>query len=360
MKNTFAVIMAGGKGERFWPLSTSKTPKQMLSLAGGKPLIQLAVERLRGLIPPANIFIITSADLAGAIARTVPSVNPSNIIGEPMGRDTAAAVALASALVGQRARNGVFAVLTADHLIGPKAAFQKSLLACFKAAASNDVLITIGIPPTYAATGFGYIEAGQPSGLPGGAHLVKALRFVEKPDGKTAKRYLASGRYYWNSGMFVWSVAAIQKALEKHAPHLYRMARRLEPQIGSAAFRKALAKEYNQLDRISIDYAVMEKSHNILMARSSFNWDDVGTWAAIEKHFPKDPRGNVRTGLCETLDSDGNIVVSDGRLTGLIGVKDLIVVQANGATLICRKDRAEDVKKLVRLLHDTGAYEELL
>lgn len=360
MKNTFAVIMAGGRGERFWPLSTSKTPKQMLSLAGGKPLIQLAVERLRGLIPPANIFIITTADLTAAIARTVPSISPSNIIGEPMGRDTAAAVALASALVRQRAPDGVFAILTADHLIGPRPAFQKTLLTCFEAAASDDVLITIGIPPTYPATGFGYIEAGRPGRRPGAARLVKALRFVEKPDNKTAMRYLASGKYFWNSGMFVWSVAAIQKALEQHAPLLYRMARRMEPLIGSVAFRKALAKEYSQLDRISIDYAVMEKSHNILMARSCFDWDDVGTWAAIEKHFPKDRHGNVRTGLCETLDSDGNIVVSHGRLTGLIGVKDLIVVQANGATLICHKDKAEDVKRLVRLLHDAGAYEELL
>ena len=360
MKNAFAVIMAGGRGERFWPLSTSSKPKQTLSLVGGKPLITLAVERLKGLIRPDNIFVVTTADLADGIRKSTGAIPPSNVVGEPMGRDTAAAIALASALVHRRSPAGVFAVLTADHVIGPKSAFQKTLRGCLAVAARENVLVTIGITPGYPATGYGYIQAGRPFAFPGPVKLLRAVRFVEKPDLKTAGRYLASGRYFWNSGMFVWSVAAIQDALRLHRPPLYHMARRIEPLIGTTGFRKGLAKEYARLEKISIDYAVMEKSRNILMAESAFDWDDVGTWAALENHFRKDAGGNTTIGQCECVDSSGNIVVSSDRLTGMIGVKDLVVVQAPGATLICRKDRSEDVKKLVGLLRNAGTYERLL
>jgi len=360
MKNAFAVIMAGGKGERFWPLSTSRRPKQVLSLVGGKPLIGMAVDRLSGLIKPENVIIITTASLVQAIRESVPRIPRANIIGEPVGRDTAAAVALASAVVRSRSPDGVFCILTADHLIGPRKAFQDTLSNCLRMAAQQDVLITIGITPKYPSTGYGYIEAGRCEEAAGRTRFQKALRFVEKPDLKTAKRYVASGKYFWNSGMFAWSVSAIQSALLKHRPALYRMARRIEPLAGTAKFKSALAREYDRLEKISVDYAVMEKARNILMARCTFDWDDVGSWAAIANHFCKDGDGNVKIGRCESIDSKGNIVVSGSRLTGLIGVEDLIVVQADNATLVCRKDKAEDVKKLVGLLREKGAYKDLI
>jgi len=360
MKNEFAVIMAGGKGERFWPLSTSRRPKQVLSIVGGKPLISIAVERLGGLIKPDNVFVITTASLVPAIRAVVPGVPRANIIGEPVGRDTAAAVALASAVVRSRSPDGVFCILTADHLIGPRKVFQETIRNCLQKAAMEDVLITIGIEPKCPSTGYGYIEAGHGGKAVGKTGFLKALRFVEKPDLKTAERYLTSGKYFWNSGMFAWSVTAIQNALLKHRSVLYRMARRIEPVVGTSRFNAVLAREYGRLEKISVDYAVMEKARNILMAKCNFDWDDVGSWAAIENHFKKDGDGNVRIGKCESIDSRGNIVVAGNRLTGLIGVDDLIVVQAENATLVCRKDKAEDVKKLVSLLKDNGAYQDLL
>lgn len=360
MKDAFAVIMAGGRGERFWPLSTSAKPKQTLSLVGGKPLITLAVERLDGLIKPENILVVTTADLVNGIRKTVRSIPAANVVGEPTGRDTAAAIALASALVRRRSSTGVLAVLTADHVVSPKSVFQKTMRACLRVAARKEVLITIGVPPDRPATGYGYIETGRSVGSVGPTELYRTRRFVEKPDLRTAERYLATGRYFWNSGMFVWSVAAIQTAFRQHRPQFYRMARRIEPLIGTLQFQKTLTREYTRLEKISIDYAVMEKSRNILMARCNFAWDDVGTWAALERHFKKDSRDNTVIGKCENVDSTGNIVVSHDRLTGLVGVNDLVVVQAPGATLVCRKNRAEDVKKFVRLLSAAGEYGELL
>ncbi|MEI6969893.1 MAG: sugar phosphate nucleotidyltransferase [bacterium] len=360
MKNAFAVIMAGGRGERFWPLSTTARPKQMLSLVGGKALIAMAAERLRGLIKPENTLVITTADLVPGIRKCLRSIPAGNIVGEPVGRDTAAAIALASALVRSRSPDGVFAVLTADQLISPASKFRKTLKYCMDAAARDEVLVTIGVAPDRPATGYGYIEAGRQVATGGSLKLFRTVRFVEKPDLKTARKYLATGRYFWNSGMFVWTVDAIQNALKHYTPGLFEMARRLEPLAGTGKFQGALAREYGRLQKISIDYAVMEKAGNILVARCDFAWDDVGTWASLEHHFKQDKDGNIRIGCGECVDSGGNIVVAGDRLTGLIGVSDLIVVQAPGATLVCRKDRAEDVKKLVKLLREADTYRELL
>ncbi len=359
MENTFAVIMAGGKGERFWPLSTSKTPKQMLSLVGGKPLITVAVERLTGLIPSERILIVTSASLVDATREAVPALPAENVVGEPVGRDTAAAVALASALVQNRAEDGVFCILTADHIIRDIDIFHDTIRSSFEIAAKNDVLITMGITPTFASTGFGYVEAGEAFPSEGDVEFRRATRFVEKPEIETAKQYIAAGNYCWNAGMFVWSVAAIQKALSKHTPALRAMIDALAPHIGTGEFLPTLAAEYDKLERISIDYAVMEPSDNIIMACATFYWDDVGSWVSLENHFDKDANDNVVIGNCEALDATGNIVVSDERVTALIGVKDLVVVQAGNATLICSRDKAQDVKKMVKLLGEKG-YADLL
>lgn len=360
--NTYAAIMAGGKGERFWPLSTARNPKQLLALFGGKPLILLAAERMKGLVPPERILVITGADIAEATAKAVPFIPRANIIAEPFGRDTAAAVALAAAVVHSRDPGGVFAVLTADHVIGDTAGFRTVLGESFRLAGAEDVLVTMGITPAFPSTGFGYIEAGPVlrRNCRKGVLFRKALRFVEKPDLKTARHYLKTGRFFWNSGMFIWSCKSIEAALSSHAPNLKAMADRLALVAGSRLFKAAILREYEKLDRISIDYAVMEKARNIVMARGDFEWDDVGTWAAMENHFRPDAEGNIVLGEAEAIDSSGNVVVSRGRLTATIGVRDMIVINAGGATLVCPKSRAQDVKKIVDAIRRSGKHPELL
>lgn len=360
LKNAYAMIMAGGRGERFWPLSTSRRPKQLLRLVGSKPMIVAAVDRLKGVVPEDHIFIITNADLVHATADVIPSLPRENIVGEPFGRDTAAAVALGMVLVRHRDLKAAFCVLTADHVIGDVALFRKTLIEGLKRAAAEDVLVTIGIKPAFPSTGFGYIETGRKLAETRGIEFREAKRFVEKPDFRTAKKYLRTGRFFWNSGMFIWSVRSIENAFRQHRPPLFEMARRLARDAGTRAFFPAVRREYRKLERISIDYAVMEKSRNIVMAKGIFAWDDVGSWPALENHLDRDAAGNVVIGACEALDSSGNVVVSNERLTALIGVRDMVVVQAGGATLVCPKDRAQEVKKLVKQLRQRDSYQHLL
>jgi mannose-1-phosphate guanylyltransferase len=360
-KDTYAVIMAGGKGERFWPLSTAKRPKQVLTLFGDKPMLAMALDYLRGLIPPERVFVITSADLVDATCKAAPHIPRKNVIGEPFGRDTAAVCALASALVKAKNPDGIFCILTADHIIGNVKLFQATLRESIQIARKNDVLITIGIKPTYPSTGFGYIEAAETFGNKSKAvKFRKVKRFVEKPDIKTAERYLRLNKFFWNSGMFVWSVKSLQSALRKHAKQLHAMAERMLPAVGTGEFNRRLKKEYAKLDKISVDYALMEKADNIVMAQGTFGWDDVGSWAALQNHFKADSSRNVMIGACENIGAEGNIVVSRERLTALIGVKDLVVVQAENATLICAKERAQDVRKMVHQLAKSGKHGNVL
>ncbi len=356
----YAVILAGGRGERFWPLSTSSRPKQLLSLVGEETLMAQAVHRLEGLIPPERIFVITNTDLVDATCAAVPEVPAGQIIGEPMGRDTAAAVALGAVLVKARDPDAAFCVLTADHIIKDMDGFRNTLRAGLHIARNQDVLITIGMEPRGPSTGYGYIEAGESEYEEDGGSFLKAKRFVEKPDAETAEQYVKSGRYYWNSGMFIWSVSSVEQGMRQHRPKLADMMNRLSSQVGGTGFLEAVRHEYEQLDKISIDYALMEKADNIVMAKGIFDWDDVGSWPALENHFKADQAGNVVIGESEGLDAGANIVYSKNRLTALLGVDNLVVVQAEGVTLICAKDRAQDIKKLVEQVRKVGRYEDRL
>lgn len=360
MDNMYAVIMAGGKGERFWPLSTSKRPKQVLSLIAGKPMLSLAIDRLKGFIPPKRILVITSASLVDVIRDATPELPPENIIGEPFGRDTAAACALGSAIVKSRSENAAFCILTADHVIKNIDLFQQTLREGFELAFSRDVLVTIGIQPAFPSTGFGYIEAGETIENNGDIQFKKAVRFVEKPDSETAASYLKAGNYFWNSGMFIWSVEAFQKAIELYQPDLTAMASVMEKAVQTDEFSSILKDEYEKLGKISVDYAIMEKADNIVSAVGKFGWFDVGSWPALADHFDLDDSDNVLIGDCRIIDSEANIVYSEGRLTAMIGVQDLVVVQAENATLICPRNRAQEVKAMVKLLEDGGEHDHLL
>ena len=238
--------------------------------------------------------------------------------------------------------------------------YRQTLQDSLELALAEEVIITIGINPNEPATGFGYIEAGAAVAGERQTAIFKADRFVEKPDEVTAREYLASGKFYWNSGMFIWSVATLENAFAAHCPPLAKLLNELALAAGSEGFLDQLAKSYEACERISVDYALMEHADNILVAKGTFVWDDVGAWPAVANHFPADDAGNVGVGAVETDDCASNIVVSEDRLTALIGVKDLIVVQAEGATLICHKDKAQDIKKLVQRMGKSGKYDELI
>lgn len=353
LSNAYAVILAGGRGERFWPLSRAARPKQFIDLFGGKPLLRIAIDRLEGLLPPERILVITSRDLVEASRAAAPALPAANVLGEPVGRDTAAACALATELVAVRAGAGTgsatLAILTADHLIGNETVFRQTLADAFALAAAAPRIVTIGISPTHPATGFGYIEAAEALPAPGATAFHRVERFVEKPDADTAAGYVAGGRHYWNAGMFVWSVATFRDALREFRPSLAEAMVRLAPAIGSPQWDTALEQTYAGLERISVDYAVMERARNIAMARGAFDWDDVGSWPAVAHHFAADPAGNVLVGAAEALDARGNLVLSGGKhLVALYGVEDLVVVHTPDATLVCPRNRAQELKNLVR------------
>lgn len=351
MSKPYIVIIAGGKGERFWPQSRAPRPKHLLPVVGKDPLLTQTLRRVRGLAPASHIFVITSAVQAAGVRRACRGFVPAaNIVAEPVGRDTAPAVGLAAALVARRDPEGVFAVLPADHVIADTAAYRRDLQAAFAAASSQRVMVTIGIRPTEPATGFGYIQRDGLWREYHGRPVYKVKRFVEKPKLAVAERYLKSGDYVWNAGMFVWSVPVVTAAFQQHAPELAKGLAQIRAALGRRKpLGQVLAKLYPTLPRISVDYALLEKSNNVVVIPSSFDWDDVGAWPAVVRHFPADAEGNVCRGLAVVEQGRRNLVVSEGKhLVTVLGLDDLIVVHTPDATLICPKGRAQDIKALLK------------
>jgi mannose-1-phosphate guanylyltransferase len=346
------VIMAGGAGTRFWPLSTEERPKQFLDLFGDRTLLQKSFDRVSSLVPPERILVLTNAAFVSIVKEQLPHVPVENIIGEPTRRDTAAAVALAAVLCRRRFGNPVIATLTADHLIEPVDLFQETLLSAARRAANDNALYTFGIEPTYPATGYGYLERGLQIADDDGIEHFHLVRFKEKPDLETARQYVESGRFYWNSGMFVWTADAILKEIETHLPNHAKAF------FDAVAFDKtpqwnhALKAAFESLHAVSIDFAVMENAQNVCCVASKFSWRDVGGWLALRSCLPEDETGNCCRGKTLTLDATDNLVFCEDPedTTVLIGVKDLVIVRAGPLTLITHKDRAEDLKKLVQTM----------
>jgi mannose-1-phosphate guanylyltransferase len=349
----YSVIMAGGRGERFWPLSRQACPKHLLPIVGRSPMIAQTVARLGRLVPPQRVFILTNRQHVAAIRRACPKVPRDQIIGEPLGRDTAPAVALAALLVSRRDPKGVLALLPADAAIHDTAGFQAVLKAAFSAAEQNDLIVTLGIRPTQPATGYGYLKCGEPLGEVNGRAWHRVERFVEKPDLATAERYLADGGYLWNAGMFVARASVLLQAFRQHAPliaeGLEKITRALDGRRGRrTSLSAALTRHYPGLPKISMDYAVMEKAGNVAVFEAAFDWDDVGEWPALARHEKPDTAGNISRGCAEFVEAKGNIVVGNPRhLVALLGVDNLVVVQTADATLVCPKARAQDLKKLL-------------
>lgn len=355
--NLIVVIMAGGAGTRFWPVSTEKRPKQFLTLFGERSLIQMSYDRIASLVPPERVLVLTNERFVHLVKEQLPQLPDENIIGEPLRRDTAAAVALAALLGRRRFGNPVIATLTADHLIEPIEEFQRALLSAAHAAeASDQALYTFGIKPTFAATGFGYLQRGD--ALPrreGDLPHYRLLCFREKPDGATARQYVHSGEYYWNSGMFVWTANAILSELTQHLPeHLTHLQKAVDKDK-TADWPRALTAGFEPLKPISVDFGVMEKAAQVCCVTSEFNWDDVGGWLALEKFLGSDEAKNVHRGHLYTHDAQQNLIFCEDseETVALVGVKDLIVVRSGNKTLILPRSRTEEIKAIVKQLDET-------
>ena len=342
----YALILAGGSGERFWPLSRRALPKQLLRLVSGCSLLEAAITRLDGLIPPSRILVLTNVDQEKGVRELLKDIPAGNIIAEPSKRDTAAAVALGVAWVAARNHTAAMVVLPADHVIKETSAFQKIIRDAVEAAKEKSALITIGIRPASADPGFGYIEMGEP--ISGKSGLFRVVRFREKPNVDLAESFIRKGNFRWNAGMFVWTVPTILTEFNRHAPEFGRFIAMMS---GPGAFEKNWGEKFSKLPRTSFDYAVMEHADRVLVLEAKFDWDDVGGWQAVARYFPKDARGNAANCGLTTLEAGDNIVFDDaGNNVALLGVNNLIVVRTRDAVLVCHRHHAEKIKNLVAKL----------
>jgi len=344
--------MAGGRGERFWPQSRMSHPKQLLRLIGNLTLIEQTVERLLPLVLPENIIIITNEDYVAPMRSLLPNIPAANIVGEPVGRDTAPCIALAAAIVRARRKSddSVMMFLPADHVIKEKGLLIKALSDSVEMAASGKV-VTIGVVPTFPSTGYGYIHCGKKLNSSSDTEFFESMGFKEKPPLETAVKFLEEGCYKWNSGMFIWSGSLLTQALKQFTPKLFGASTVIEKSIAEGTFEKTLKEIYPSLDRISIDYAVMEKIDNVVVAKCTFDWDDVGSWTALRNQINPKDNNNVVRGLHEAIGTEDCIVVSDAsHLVATVDVKDLIIVHTEDATLVCNAKSAQKIKELVQQL----------
>ena len=365
----FVVIMAGGRGERFWPVSREKTPKQLLALLDKKSFLQHAVDRVTPLVPLKNILIITNEAQAGEVRKQLPKLPKENIVAEPCGRDTCAAVTLGAALVGARSTTGVMAVLPADHVIPDEKKFQQVLADAFDLATRGQAIVTIGIRPTEPNTGYGYIRVGETLPAPHGVKGYKTLfqraeQFVEKPNFDRAVEYLNDGHYRWNAGMFVWSFVTITEGLQKHQPEMFAACQRWFNAAAKGKLAKVLAKEYPETKRISIDYALMEKAQNVIVADGSFAWDDLGSWTALARHLKADAAGNCSVADFVEVDAARNIIfdtrTKNRTPIAVVGLRDAIIVQTDDALLVAHKSQAQKIKELVKKLAESKKHRHLV
>jgi len=346
------VIMAGGVGERFWPWSRRNRPKQLLDLTGRGSMIGLTVDRLAGLSAPDEILIVTNVEQQQAILEEVSGrVRPENVIGEPVGQNTAPCIGLGALLLREKHGNQPMLVLPADHLIEPREEFQALVRAASAFVSEHPSLLTFGIKPTRPETGYGYIRAGETLLDDGDAKIFRAKEFLEKPDADTARVFLESGRHYWNSGMFMWTTDVILHEISTHIPGLSRVLEAIGSEMGTRPLPEVLKEQYPQSPSISIDYGVMEKASDVVVMNAEFEWNDVGSWEFIRDIQNADDQGNVSVGEYLTIDATRNTIVSPDRLVAVLGVDDVVVVDGGDTILVCKRERVQEVKKIVQALH---------
>ena len=355
----YAVIMAGGRGTRFWPLSRTEKPKHLLNITGEKTVIQLTVERIKPLIPKENILIVTGIDHASEVAAQLPDIPEGNIIIEPMGRNTAPCIGLAALHIKRRTPHARMAVLPSDHLITDEDLYRATLAAAFDAAGRSPSLVTVGVEPTRPETGYGYIERGETAGTVGDRTIFTARSYREKPDRETALAFIEDGGFLWNSGMFVWSVSAILKEIEALLPDLYEELLLMEKFIGTKEEEATVHASYEKIRPVSIDYGIMEKSRNVLLMEGDFGWSDIGSWDALWDILEKDSEGNALRGTVLQADTSNSLVFGGGKLIATVGISDCIVVDTEDALLICRRGCSQDVRKIIEQLEEKKLTEYL-
>ncbi len=351
-KNLYAVIMAGGKGERFWPQSRQANPKPLLKLVGDLTLIEQTVDRLKLLIPTENIIIITNKDYISPMISLLPQLPASNVIGEPVGKDTAPCIALATSIIQARntSKDATMIVLPADHVIKDTQYFVSTLKDCIVQARKNKI-VTIGIEPGFPSTGYGYIHCGEQISENCETKFFKSLGFKEKPDLKTATRFIEEKCYKWNSGIFIWTIGTISAAFKKYTPSIANAIEKISQAITKNEFSKNLDEIYPSFEKVSIDYAIMEKTENVVVAEFASYWDDVGSWTALRNQIHPSENNNIIRGLVLPLDTENSIIVSDSNhLIATVDLKDVIVVHTDDVTLVCNAKSAQKIKELVHKL----------
>lgn len=344
--NLYAVIMAGGVGSRFWPKSREKRPKQLINIFGQSTMIQSTVGRLNGLVNNENIFVITNQIQKDEVINQLPHIPVENIIAEPFGKNTAAAIGLASVIINSKDKEAVTLVLPADHLINDVKQFHQTINSALKFLEKSDGLITFGIVPTRPETGYGYIQIDEQFE---NSDIYKVKTFAEKPNYATAVRFLESGDFFWNSGMFMWRTKTILNEIKSLLPELSDGLNVLSKGIGSSSFEKTLAYVYGQLKSISIDYGVMEKSKLVYLMKSNFDWSDVGSWEEVYLKSDKKENEMVELGDIFSIKSN-NCYINSKKFTAVVGVKDLILIETDDSILVCNRNNAQDVKLVVDYL----------
>jgi len=361
MKNV-AVLMAGGRGQRFWPHSRFDTPKQLLSITGGNSMIRETINRVLPLIDLSDVFISTTEDLFNSIKDALPEMDYLNYILEPVGRDTAACVGLAAVVLEHRYKdpNTTMITLPIDHIIKDSEIFLEVIKEACVLARETGNLITIGIKPSRPETGYGYICAGEEAVKTENITACVVENFSEKPDLETAKKFISEKNYLWNSGIFVWTCEDILNAIKKEVPKLYHGLMKIKDSLGTLQKKEIVEEVFHGLEKISIDYAIMEKVSNRLVVKGDFSWDDIGSWTSMERIFPQDKNGNVIQGGHEGVDTKGCVIVNDEGLIVTIGLSDLIIVSSGDIKLIYPKKREGDLKKIIKKMINNENYKKYL
>jgi mannose-1-phosphate guanylyltransferase len=356
-KHTYAVIMAGGSGTRFWPLSRRKSPKQLLTLFGKDSLLEQTVARIQPVIPWSHIYIFTSEVILRKVRQLLPRIPSHQIVGEPAARNTAPTLGVAAHEIARRDPEGLMVVLPSDQIIAKPVVFRQVLGAACRVGSTAGRSVVLGLKPTRPDTGFGYIRLGRREGKVAGHEVFHVESFTEKPTLAVARRYVSSGRYLWNGGMFIWKASTLIENLQRFQPEMASQLRQIADAGGARG--RAFRRLYPKFQKISIDYALMEKISNLYALPADIGWNDVGSWAVVYELTNQDSEKNVRPRASLSLDSHGNMVVSPKKYVVTIGVHDLIVVESDDALLVCARDGSQEVGKAVQKLERLGRYDLL-